>query len=221
MGVCPKPRQEAVPPAPPLLNAPCGAFKGKATQESDFSEKRNEGNVGALPQTPAGGSAFCTSAFERAVRRVQGNYAGNSKITHAARPSLRGADGVKAAFLGMGCGAPKVSAASGRFSEPEARHETSRRPAGSMRRLSAARGLLSSERRPLPPQKTVSPYCPNWLLRPATDEMGSENVIAPAGVSGPVVVVIARMMAAFLFDSATMSTTSFSSASDTPRNFLA
>ena len=28
LGLCPKPRQEAVPPAPPLLNAPYGAFKG-------------------------------------------------------------------------------------------------------------------------------------------------------------------------------------------------
>ena len=48
-----------------------------------------------------------------------------------------------------------MSAASGRFSEPEVRHETSRRPAGSMRRLNVA-NLLSPERR-FPPASSPLP----------------------------------------------------------------
>ena len=52
----------------------------------------------------------------------------------------------KSGFLGRGgSGAPKASAASGRFSEPKARHETSRRPVGRMRRLSGVGFFLLKE----------------------------------------------------------------------------
>ena len=70
------------------------------------------------------------------------------KLIHPPAPPAPPSEGrtAQSGFLRRGSGAPEVSAASGRFSEPEARHETSRRPAGSMRRLNAA-NLLSPERR--------------------------------------------------------------------------
>ena len=70
-------------------------------------------------------------------------YAPNRNERH---PPLVERGGRRKRLSWRGSRAPEVSAASGRFSEPEVRHETSRRPAGSMRRLSAA-NLLSPERR--------------------------------------------------------------------------
>ena len=54
---------------------------------------------------------------------------------------------------------------------------------------------------------------------PATDDIGSENEIAPEGVPTPQLSAMAFMMAAFSPALETISTTSFSSASETPRNF--
>ena len=67
-------------------------------------------------------------------------YAPNRKKRH---PPLVERGGRRKRLSWRGSRAPEVSAASGRFSEPEVRHETSRRPAGSMRRLSAAKPSFS------------------------------------------------------------------------------
>ena len=63
------------------------------------------------------------------------------------------------------------------------------------------------------------PYSSSNFLSPATSDTGSEKHIAPAFVSGPAFLFIARMISDFLPAADTMYIISFSSARDTPKNF--